>query len=103
MLNIAWIATTGIAVWAICAPKIALNREWMIRSNAVTFGFAAFRLARNCLTEMIDSPEEGIGAQIDAISAWASRSVPLLIVEVGLAVPVLGKRQPATRASTQIR
>ena len=75
----------------------------MIRSYAVTFGFVAFRLVRNWLTEMIDSPGEGIGAQFDAISALASWSVPLLIVEVELAVSVLGKRQPATRASTQIR
>ena len=75
----------------------------MIRSYAVTFGFAAFRLVSNWLAGMIDSPGEGVGAQNDAISAWASWSVPLLIVEVGLAVPALRNRQPATRASTQIR
>ena len=102
MLNIAWIATTAIAVWAIRARKVALHREWMIRSYAVTFGFVAFRLFNNWLGGMIDTSGDGVGAQIDAISAWASWSVPLLIVEVGLAVAALRKRQPATRSAADL-
>ena len=101
MLNIAWIATTAIAVWAIRARKVALHREWMIRSYAVTFGFVAFRLINSWLSGMIDTSGKGV-AQIDAISAWASWSVPLLIVEVGLAVAALRKRQPATRSAADL-
>lgn len=44
LLSIAWIITTGMAIWHIRARRIALHRDWMIRSFALTFAAVTLRL-----------------------------------------------------------
>src|SRR5262249_14553326 len=41
-LAFVWIATTGLAVLAICRALAQQHKEWMIRSYVVTFSFVFF-------------------------------------------------------------
>jgi uncharacterized membrane protein YozB (DUF420 family) len=38
-LNVAWLITTGMALYAIYRRRIEQHREWMLRSYTVTFAF----------------------------------------------------------------
>ena len=77
MLATAWVLTTWMAYAAIRKRAIERHREWMIRSYTVTFAFVLFRLMDQLLIHWRVAPED----QIDAMSAWACWSVPLLLVE----------------------
>jgi uncharacterized membrane protein len=77
MLGTAWVLTTSMAYAAIRRRAIERHREWMIRSYTVTFAFVLFRLADQLLTHWHFAPVD----QIDAMTAWACWSVPLLLVE----------------------
>lgn len=77
MLSTAWVLTTGMAYAAIRKRAIERHREWMIRSYTVTFAFVLFRLVDQLLTHWHVAPDD----QIDAMTAWACWSVPLLLVE----------------------
>jgi uncharacterized membrane protein len=76
-LSTAWVLTTGMAYAAIRKRAIERHREWMIRSYTVTFAFVLFRLVDQLLIHWRVAPDD----QIDAMSAWACWSVPLLLVE----------------------
>jgi hypothetical protein len=66
-----------MAYAAIRKRAIERHREWMIRSYTVTFAFVLFRLVDQSLIHGHVAPDD----QIDAMSAWACWSVPLLLVE----------------------
>ena len=76
-LSTAWVLTTGMAYAAIRKRAIERHREWMIRSYTVTFAFVLFRLVDQLLIHWRVAPAD----QIDAMTAWACWSVPLLLVE----------------------
>jgi len=69
-----------MAYAAIRKRAIERHREWMIRSYTVTFAFVLFRLVDQLLIHWQAAPDD----QIDAMTAWACWSVPLLLVEPGL-------------------
>ena len=73
-----------MAYAAIRKRAIERHREWMIRSYTVTFAFVLFRLVDQLLIHWQAAPDD----QIDAMTAWACWSVPLLLVE-----PVLQLRR----------
>jgi hypothetical protein len=77
MLGSAWVLTTGMAYAAIRKRAIERHREWMLRSYTVTFAFVLFRLVDQLLIHWHVAPAD----QIDAMTAWACWSVPLLLVE----------------------
>jgi uncharacterized membrane protein len=77
MLSTAWVLTTGMAYAAIRKRAIERHREWMMRSYTVTFAFVLFRLVDQLLIHWRVAPAD----QIDAMSAWACWSVPLLLAE----------------------
>jgi uncharacterized membrane protein len=77
MLATAWVLTTGMAYAAIRRRAIERHREWMIRSYTVTFAFVLFRLLDQLLIHWHVAPDD----QIDAMTAWACWSVPLLLIE----------------------
>jgi uncharacterized membrane protein len=77
MLGIAWVLTTWMAYAAIRKRAIERHREWMIRSYTVTFAFVLFRLVDQLLIHWHVAPAD----EIDAMTAWACWSVPLLLIE----------------------
>lgn len=77
MLSAAWVLTTWMAYAAIRQRAIERHREWMIRSYTVTFAFVLFRLVDRLLIHWHVAPDD----EIDAMTAWACWSVPLLLVE----------------------
>lgn len=84
MLGTAWVLTTWMAYAAIRKRAIERHREWMIRSYTVTFAFVLFRLVDQLLIHWHTAPAD----EIDAMTAWACWSVPLLLIE-----PVLQLRR----------
>jgi len=77
MLGTAWVLTTWMAYAAIRKRAIERHREWMIRSYTVTFAFVLFRLVDQLLIHWHAAPAD----EIDAMTAWACWSVPLLLIE----------------------
>jgi hypothetical protein len=77
-LNVAWIATTGLALVAIKRRMIVQHREWMIRSYVVTWAFVNFRILVGILTVA------GVGTLNEQLSAasWFCWAIPLLFTEV---------------------
>ena len=83
MLDVAWLLTTGMALYAIRARRIEQHREWMLRSYTVTFAFVIFRLGTLWLHRWVHVPGAGdpVADAIDSLMAWACWAVPLLIAE----------------------
>lgn len=80
-LAIAWLLTTGVAYAAILRGRVALHKEWMIRSYLVTFAFVSFRV----MTEFLPSVTARLGASPDdALTnlTWLSWLVPLAAFEL---------------------
>jgi uncharacterized membrane protein len=77
MLGTAWVLTTWMAYAAIRKRAVERHREWMIRSYTVTFAFVLFRLVDQLLIHWHVAPAD----EIDAMTAWACWSVPLLLIE----------------------
>jgi hypothetical protein len=48
-LAIAWLVTTGMALYGIRKRNVLLHKQWMIRSYIVTFGFVTFRIVTDYL------------------------------------------------------
>lgn len=80
-LNVAWLITTGMALYAISLRRVEQHREWMLRSYSVTFAFATFRLVSSWLRHWIDVPDDPVADDIETTMAWASWVVPLLLAE----------------------
>jgi uncharacterized membrane protein YozB (DUF420 family) len=80
-LAIAWLLTTGIAYAAILRGRIAMHREWMMRSYLVTFAFVTFRV----MTDNLPGLTAKLGSSPDDASAnvaWLSWTVPLAVFEL---------------------
>jgi uncharacterized membrane protein len=80
-LNVAWLITTGMALYAISLRRVEQHREWMLRSYTVTFAFVTFRLVSSWLRHWIDVPDDPVADNIDTTMAWACWAVPLLLAE----------------------
>ena len=76
-LACAWVLTTSMAVLAIRRCAIEQHREWMLRSYIVTFAFVTFRLLDTLLLAWNVAP----AMEVDALTAFACWSVPLLLAE----------------------
>jgi uncharacterized membrane protein YozB (DUF420 family) len=80
-LAMAWLLTTGIAWAAILRGRVAMHKEWMIRSYLVTFAFVTFRV----LTDNLPSVTARLGGSPDDALAnvtWLSWLAPLAVYEV---------------------
>jgi uncharacterized membrane protein len=97
-LNIAWLVTTGMAIYAIRTRRIQQHRDWMIRSYTVTFAFVTYRLGTTLLRNWMHLPGTEVADAIDNIMAWACWAVPLVLVEPFIQLRVM--RQSAPRATT---
>jgi hypothetical protein len=80
-LNVAWVVTTGMALYAIGLRRIEQHREWMLRSYTVTFAFISFRLGEQILRNWITLPDDPVADDLDTAMAWACWAVPLLFAE----------------------
>ena len=82
-LALAWLATTGMAVYGIRRRNLLLHKQWMIRSYIVTFAFVTFRI----FTDHV--PYEawwGISRpEMSNAAIWAVWVLPLLAYEMILA------------------
>jgi uncharacterized membrane protein len=81
MLDVAWVLTTGMALYAIRTRRIEQHREWMLRSYTVTFAFVTYRLLSGWLHRWIHVPEDPLADEVDTLMAWACWAVPLLLME----------------------
>lgn len=81
MLDVAWLLTTGMALYAIRTRRLEQHREWMLRSYTVTFAFVTFRLSSDWLHRWLQVPADPVADEIDTLVAWACWAVPLLIAE----------------------
>lgn len=79
-LALAWLTTSGLALWAIRKRQFDQHREWMIRSYVVTCGFTTFRIVAVSVQQFFGTDVPGMGG----IMAWACWAVPLLLTEVVL-------------------
>lgn len=80
-LATAWILTTGIAWAAILQGRVAMHKEWMMRSYIVAFGFVTFRT----MTDLLPSVTARLGSNGgDAATsvAWLCFVAPLAVYEV---------------------
>jgi len=80
-LNLAWLITTGMALFSILTRRIQQHREWMLRSYIVTFAFVTYRLGENILRQWFTVPEVPDADDIAVMMAWACWAVPLLFAE----------------------
>jgi uncharacterized membrane protein YfcA len=98
MLCVAWVLTTGMALFAIRRRRIEQHRDWMIRSYTVTFAFVTFRLASTWLGGWIHVPVDPVADELDTTLSWACWAVPLLIAE-----PLIQLRSMRRQAPTAAR
>ncbi len=77
VLAFVWIATTALAVIAICRSLIQQHKEWMIRSYVVTFSFVFFQAT----LQILDLVKVGTTTERLIVATWLSWSVPLLFTE----------------------
>lgn len=76
-LAVAWLITSGMALFFILKRKTTQHKEWMIRSYVVTFAFVIFRLFHDILTHYNISDQ----ADRNALMSWVCWAVPLLLLE----------------------
>jgi len=80
-LATAWMLTTGIAWAAIVRGRVAMHKEWMMRSYIVAFGFVTFRF----MTDLLPSVTAKLGSNADDAGTsvgWICWVVPLAVFEV---------------------
>jgi uncharacterized membrane protein YozB (DUF420 family) len=81
-LDVAWIVTTSMALYAIHLRNIEQHRDWMLRSYTVTFAFVTFRLATLWVHRWLGLVDDDpVADGIDTAVAWACWALPLLLVE----------------------
>jgi uncharacterized membrane protein YozB (DUF420 family) len=85
-LAIAWLATTGTALYYIRKRNVLLHKQWMIRSYIVTFAFVVFRIVTDYVAYEawwgISRPDMSTAA------IWPVWVMPLLVYEI-----MLGRRR----------
>ena len=98
-LRVAWILTTGMALYSIGTRRIEQHREWMLRSYTVTFAFVTYRLVSYWLRRWLHVPENDTDTadNIDTLMAWASWVVPLLIAEPLIQLRAMHTREGGVR------
>ena len=99
-LNVAWVITTGMALYAINLRRIEQHREWMLRSYTVTFAFIAFRLGEQILRNWITLPDDPVADDLDTAMAWACWAIPLLLAEP--LIQLRSMRRVARAATKQV-
>jgi hypothetical protein len=84
-LNLAWVLTTGMALYAIQTRRYEQHREWMLRSYVVTFSFVTFRLSVVLVGILLfgrdPAPGTPEGSEIATAAAWGAWAIPLLLAE----------------------
>lgn len=81
-LDVAWILTTSMALYAIHLRNIEQHRDWMLRSYTVTFAFVTFRLAALWVHRWLGlSDNDTVADGIDTAAAWGCWALPLLLAE----------------------
>jgi hypothetical protein len=80
-LCVAWVTTTGMALYAIRTGRIEQHQQWMLRSYTVTFAFVTFRLVEIGLRRRLAVPQGAAIDDIDTLLAWGCWAVPLLLAE----------------------
>lgn len=85
-LNLAWVATTGMAYYAIRHRQIDLHKQWMIRAYVVTFAFVIIRLFNDVLPT-----SQWAGKDLAITMAWAGWVVPLFATEMILQLQQIRK------------
>ena len=98
-LDVAWLLTTGMALYAIHIHRIEQHREWMLRSYSVTFAFVTFRLGEQILRNWITLPDDPVADDLDTAMAWACWTLPLLFAEPLIQLRSLRRTSPTTRQS----
>src|SRR5215469_5670458 len=91
-LCVAWVITTGMALYAIRTGRIEQHQQWMLRSYTVTFAFVTFRLVEIWLRRWLAVPEGTATDDIDVLLAWGSWAVPLLVAEPLIQLRSMRKR-----------
>ena len=76
-LNVAWVATTAMAIYAIRHRLIDLHKQWMIRAYVVTFAFVIIRLFNDVLLTSALA-----GKDLAITMTWAGWVVPLFATEL---------------------
>jgi drug/metabolite transporter (DMT)-like permease len=98
-LTVAWVVTTGMALYAINLRRIEQHREWMLRSYTVTFAFITFRLGEQILRNWITLPDDPVADDLDTAMAWACWAIPLLFAET--LIQLRSMRRPARATARQ--
>jgi uncharacterized membrane protein YozB (DUF420 family) len=81
-LDVAWIVTTSMALYAIHLRNIEQHRDWMLRSYTVTFAFVTFRLGALWVHRWLGLVDDDpVADSIDTAVAWACWALPLLLAE----------------------
>ena len=82
-LALAWLVTTGMALYSVRKRKLLLHKQWMVRSYIVTFAFVTFRI----VTDYVPYEAWWGIARPDMSTAviWPVWVLPLLAYEVYLA------------------
>jgi len=78
MLASAWLATTGMAWYAIRNGLRQVHKEWMIRAYIVTFGFVTFRVFNDYGPTSHLKPANDLAITL----SWACWVVPLFVAEI---------------------
>jgi hypothetical protein len=94
-LNVAWVVTTGMALYAISLRRMEQHREWMLRSYTVTFAFITFRLGEQVLRNWITLPDDPVADDLDTAMAWGCWAIPLLFAEPLIQLRSLRRLAPA--------
>ena len=80
-LNVAWLVTTGMALYSIRTRRIQQHREWMLRSYIVTFAFVTYRLGEKLVRQWVTVPDVPDADDVAVMMAWACWAVPLVLAE----------------------
>lgn len=100
-LDVAWLITTGMALYAIRTRRVEQHREWMLRSYTVTFAFVTFRLVDNVRQLWLQAPPTDLADGFEVLLAWACWAVPLLIAEPLIQLRSMRKRARASAGESR--
>lgn len=98
-MNVAWLLTTGMALYAIHRRQFEQHREWMLRSYVVTFAFVSNRLGETIIRHFVTLPDSPDADDVSIIVAWACWAVPLLLAEPLIQLRSLRRAGRAVRTS----
>jgi len=77
-LATAWVATAGMAFYAILKGQVQVHKEWMVRAYVVTFAFVTFRVLNDYYPGARLQPDNDRAISI----GWACWVLPLLFAEL---------------------